>query len=77
VAGEIYFNKYSPTLAAVGFLIVSLFLVENQVKPLLAVEREARVARYERYPLGHGVGYDDVVVGVFVALPSNALNVFA
>lgn len=40
---------------------IYLFLVENQVKPLLAVERETSVARNQRQMLRYGVGYYNVV----------------
>ena len=37
---------------------MDLLCVENQVKSLTAVEREARVARNERQVLGDGMGND-------------------
>ena len=46
------------------------WLVFQEVETLAAVKGKLLVARQEREPLGDGMGYDDVVAGVAVIIPS-------
>ncbi len=46
----------------------NLSMVLDEVEALRAVEWEASVARYERQLLGDGMGDDDMIRGILVAL---------